>query len=185
MALDVEVTTRNMDLTDQVHDYVTKKVSKLDRYITGIEEARVDLAHAKSARSASDRQVAQITVRGKGFILRAEERSDNIYAAIDTAVDKIQRRINRYKGKRYRGRYEVPEYEPVEVPTEELEEDVPVIARRKRFTLVPMDEMEAIEQMALLGHENFFVFFNANTDAINVLYRRRDGSYGLIEPDIS
>jgi len=184
MALDVEVTVRNMDLTDQVHDYVTKKVSKLDRYINGIEEARVDLAFAKSARSAADRQVAQITVRGKGFILRAEERSDNIYSAIDTAVDKIQRRINRYKGKRYRGRYEVPEFEPVETPEEDTEE-TPIIARRKRFTLVPMDEMEAIEQMGLLGHENFFVFYNANTDALNVLYRRRDGSYGLIEPEVS
>jgi putative sigma-54 modulation protein len=185
MALDVEVTTRNMELTDQIHDYVTKKVSKLDRYINGIEEARVDLAHAKSARSASDRQVAQITVRGKGFILRAEERSDNIYAAIDTAVDKIQRRIYRYKGKRYRGRYEVPEYEPIEAPIEETDEESPVIARRKQFSLVPMDEMEAIEQMALLGHENFFVFYNANTDSINVLYRRRDGTYGLIEPNIT
>lgn len=185
MTLDVEISVRNMELTDRVHDYVVKKVSKLDRYLSGIEEARVDLAQAKSARNASDRQVAQITVRGKGFILRAEERSDNIYSAIDTAHDKIQRRINRYKGKKYRTRYDVPEYEPVEPIVEEAEvEETPVIARRKRFSLVPMDEMEAIEQMAMLGHENFFVFFNANTSTINVLYKRRDGSYGLIEPDV-
>jgi putative sigma-54 modulation protein len=188
MTLEVEVTTRNMELTDRIHDYVVKKVSKLDRYLNGIEEVRVDLAHAKSARSAADRQVAQITVRGKGFILRAEERSDNIYAAIDTALDKIQRRIYRYKGKRYRGRYEVPEYEEMEPVAEIVEEEEPVtptIARRKRFNLIPMDEMEAIEQMALLGHESFFVFFNANTNAINVLYRRRDGTYGLIEPAVA
>ena len=185
MALDVEVSVRNMDLTDQVHDNVTKKVSKLDRYLSEIDEVRVDLSYAKTARNAADRQVAQITVRGKGFILRAEERSDNIYSAIDTALDKVQRRINRYKGKRYRTRYEAPEYEPMETLLEESEvEEVPVIARRKRFALVPMDEMEAIEQMAMLGHENFFVFYNANTNAINVLYKRRDGSYGLIEPDI-
>lgn len=187
MALDVDVSVRNMELTDQVHDYVVKKVSKLDRYLSGIDEARVDLSHAKTARNASDRQVAQITVRGKGFILRAEERSDNIYSAIDTALDKIQRRINRYKGKRYRARYDAPELEPMGELLQEAEtetEETPVIARRKRFSLVPMDEMEAIEQMAMLGHENFFVFFNANTNAINVLYTRRDGSYGLIEPDV-
>lgn len=187
MTLDVEITVRNMELTDRVHDYVVKKVSKLDRYLNGIDEARVDLAQAKSARSATDRQVAQITVRGKGFILRAEERSDNIYSAIDTALDKIQRRIYRYKGKRYRGRYDVPEFEEPSQEVEEIEEEVetiPIIARRKKFSLVPMDEMEAIEQMQLLGHENFFIFYNGNSNSINVLYKRRDGTYGLIEPEL-
>jgi putative sigma-54 modulation protein len=186
MTLDVEITARNLELTDRINDYVIKKVSKLDRYLNGIDEARVDLAQVKSARNASDRQVAQITVRGRGFILRAEERSDNIYSAIDTALDKIQRRINRYKGKRSRTRHEVPEYEEAEIEMIGIEEESePIIARRKRFSLVPMDEIEAIEQMVLLGHENFFVFYNANTNAINVLYRRRDGTYGLIEPDVS
>ncbi len=185
MTLEVEVTTRNLELTDRIHDYVVKKVSKLDRYLGGIDEARVDLAQVKTARNASDRQVAQITVRGRGFILRAEERSDNIYSAIDTAMEKIQRRINRYKGKRSRSRHEVPEYEEVFVETIEIEEDItPIIARRKRFNLVPMDELEAIEQMELLGHETFFVFFNANSNAINVLYKRRDNTYGLIEPEV-
>src|SRR5574341_162836 len=104
MALDVEVNGRNMDITDRIRSYVDTKVSKLDRYLPGIEEARVDVAFVKSARSASDRQVAQITVRGKGFVLRSEERADDIFAALDTALDKMQRRIERYKGKRYRGR---------------------------------------------------------------------------------
>ena len=76
MALDVEIYVRNMEVTDRIEDYVTKKVSKLDRYLQGIDEARVDLAYVKSARSATDRQVAQITVRGKGFILRSEERAE-------------------------------------------------------------------------------------------------------------
>jgi putative sigma-54 modulation protein len=185
MTLEVEITTRNMELTDRVHDYVVKKVSKLDKYLGGIDEARVDLAQVKTARNASDRQVAQITVRGRGFILRAEERSDNIYSAIDTAMEKIQRRINRYKGKRSRSRHEIPEYEEAIIEAIEVEEDsTPIIARRKRFNLIPMDEMEAIEQMELLGHETFFVFFNANTNSINVLYKRRDNTYGLIEPEL-
>lgn len=184
MTLDVEITTRNMELTDRIQDYVNKKVSKLDRYLNGIEEARVDLAQVKSARSASDRLVAQITVRGKGFILRSEERADNVYTALDAALEKIQRRIRRYKDKRTRGRQVAASYDEIEFE-EELEVDeelAPIIARRKHFVMIPMDEMEALEQMNLLGHENFFVFYNGSTNAINVLYKRRDGSFGLIEP---
>lgn len=187
MALEVEIFPRNMEVTERIEDYVNKKVSKLDRYLPGIEEARVDLAYVKSARSANDRHVAQITIRGRGFILRSEERADDIFAAIDTALDKMQRRIERYKGKRNRGRgdgrsaAEVTPFFPEDEETGELQ---PAIVRRKRFNLVPMTEEEALEQMMLLGHESFFVFFNGNTNSVNVIYRRRDGMYGLIEPEI-
>jgi len=188
MTLAVEIYGRSMEVTDRLTDYVTKKVSKLDRYLPGIEEARVDLAYVKSARSASDRQVAQITVRGKGFILRSEERADDIFAALDTALERMQRRIERYKGKHYRGRGDRKSAAEVVPPPVEVEEESaelgPAIVRRKRFMVSPMSELEAIEQMDLLGHENFFIFFNANTNGINVLYRRRDGNYGLIEPQI-
>jgi putative sigma-54 modulation protein len=187
MGLKVDIFTRNMEVTDRINDYVTKKVSKLDRFLMGIDEARVDLDFNKSARSASDRQVAQITIRGKGYILRSEERADDIFAAVDAAIDKIQRQIERFKGKRARGRGDGTPASEVATPLpepEKAEEMEPVIARRKHFTLVPMDEMEAIDQMILLGHEAFFVFYNANSNAINVLYRRRDGTYGLIEPEI-
>ena len=187
MGLKVDIFTRNMEVTDRINDYVTKKVSKLDRFLMGIDEARVDLDFIKSARSASDRQVAQITIRGKGYILRSEERADDIFAAIDAALDKMQRQIERFKGKRARGLGDgTPASEvATQLPEpEEAEEMEPVIARRKHFTLVPMDEMEAIDQMTLLGHEAFFVFYNANSNAINVLYSRRDGTYGLIEPEI-
>lgn len=186
MALDVEIYGRNLEVTDRLQDYVTKKVSKLDRYLSEIDEARVDLAFAKSARSASDRQVAQITVRGKGFILRSEERADDIFTAVDAALSKMQRQVERYKGKRYRGRGDGRSAaEVLPEPIDVEEEEGPGIVRRKRFQVTPMDETEAIEQMSLLGHESFFVFFNANTNNINVLYRRRDGSYGLIEPEIA
>jgi len=192
MALEVEIYGRNMEVTDRITDYVNKKVSKLDRYLSEIDEARVDLAYIKSARSASDRQVAQITVRGRGFILRTEERNEDIFTALDTALDKMQRQIERYKGKHYRGRGDgrsaaevastpVPEEPIIDEETGELR---PAIVRRKQFVLHPMDELEALEQMSLLGHETFFVFYNANTNSINVLYRRRDGAYGLIEPTV-
>ncbi len=188
MTTQIEVFTRNMELTDRIQEYVTKKVTKLNRLINDVEDTRVDLSYVKSARSAADRQVAQITIRGKGYILRAEERADDIFAAIDEAVDKMQRQISRFKGKRQRGRGDgTPASEVAPEPVAEETspaEETPIIARRKTFSLVPMDEMEAIEQMKLLGHEDFFVFYNANTNAINVLYTRRDGTYGLIEPKL-
>ncbi|NMC13422.1 MAG: ribosome-associated translation inhibitor RaiA [Chloroflexi bacterium] len=189
MTVEVQIYGRNMEITDGISNYVTKKVGKLDRFLPGIEEARVDVAYEKSARSATDRQVAQITIRGKGFILRAEERADDIFAALDIAVDRMQRQIERYKGKRYRGRGDgKTTSEESELIEESIEEESgelgPVIARRKRFLLLPMDEREAIEQMILSGHENFFVFYNPNSQGVNVLYKRRDGTYGLIETEI-
>lgn len=97
MAQKIETIARNMRLTDNTRDYVEKKAAKLERYLQEIDEIRIELSHLKSARSAQDRQVAQITVHGKGFILRSEERADDIHAAFDTALDKVQRQIDRYK----------------------------------------------------------------------------------------
>ena len=162
------------------------KVDKLEKFLDEVDECRVDLSHTKTARNADDRHVAQLTLRGKGFILRSEERSDSIFSAIDAALDKMKRQIRRYKGKRDRGRGDGQSIaEAISMPNVDLEpEEKPVIERRKTFTLVPMDELEAVEQMKLLGHENFFIFYNANTSAVNVLYRRRDGSYGIIVPEV-
>jgi len=191
MALEVEIYGRNMEISERVKEYVQKKVVKLDRYLNGIDGARVDLAYVKSARSAADRQVAQITIRGKGILLRSEERSDDIYSALDAALEKLQRQMERYKGKHHHGRgdgrsaSEVAEAPSSEVEETEAGEQAPVIARRKHFIITPMDEMEALEQMILLGHEDFFVFYNVGTNAVNILYRRRDGTFGLIEPEIA
>jgi putative sigma-54 modulation protein len=184
MTLNVGIFARNMEVTTRINDYVAKKVSKLDRFLSDIDEVKVDLDYVKSARSASDRQVAQITLHGKGYTLRTEERADDIFAAIDAATEKMHRQIERFKGKRLHGRGDgtpASEVAREEIEPDEIEE-APVIARRKQFTLVPMDEYEAIDQMNMLAQESFFVFYNANTSSINVLYRRRDGTYGLIEP---
>jgi len=185
MALDVQVYGRNIEVSDRISDYARKKVSKLDRFLSDIDEARVDISYAKSARSAADRQVAQITVRGKGYILRAEERSDDVFTALDSALDKLERQMERYKGKRQKGRGDgTPASEVIPVTEEETEEDSSLIVRRKKFVLTPMDELEALEQMKLLGHEDFFVFYNSVTNSVNVLYLRRDGLYGLIETEM-
>lgn len=186
MTQKIEIVARNMRLTDNLKEYIEKKAAKLERHLQEIEEIRVEVSHIKSARSATDRQVAQLTVHGRGFILRTEERADDIHAAFDTALDKMQRQIERYKGKRNRGRGDgrsaadvVEEQMPVDEETGEL---LPLIARRKKFAVLPMNEDEAVEQMRLLGHDNFFIFFNPEQNAIQVLYRRRNGTYGLIEP---
>ena len=185
MTQKIETVARNMRLTDNVRDYVEKKAAKLERFLQEIDEIRIELSHIKSARSALDRQVAQITVHGKGFILRSEERADDIHSAFDVALEKIQRQIDRYKGKHYRGRGDGRSAADVveeEVPVDETGELLPLIARRKKFIVLPMNEDEAVEQMRLLGHDNFFIFFNAEQNSIQVLYRRRNGTYGLIEP---
>ena len=185
MALDVQVYGRNIEVTDRILDYARKKVSKLDRFLNDIDEARVDLAYVKSARSAGDRQVAQITVRGKGYILRAEERSDDVFTAMDSALEKLQRQMERYKGKRQKGRGDGKSAsEVIPVAVEEAADERAAIVRRKKFVLTPMDEIDALEQLKLLSHEVFFVFFNSVTKSVYVLYLRRDGLYGLIETEI-
>lgn len=182
----IDIVTRNMRLTDNLKEYIEKKAAKLERHLQEIDEIRVEVSHAKTARNATDRQVAQITVHGKGFILRTEERADDIHAAFDTALDKMMRQVERYKGKHHHGRGDgrsaaevVEEDVPVDEETGQL---LPMIGRRKKFIVLPMNEDEAIEQMRLLGHDNFFIFFNAEQNSIQILYRRRNGTYGLIEP---
>ena len=186
MSPELDIQARNMEVTDRINDYIEKKASKLDKFLPAIEETRIELEYEKSARSAADRHIAQITVRGKNLLLRSEERADDVFAAFDTALDKIQRQIDRYKGKRYRGRGDGRSAAEV-VPMPEMEfeeEDDLVVVRRKKFTLIPMNEAEAMEQMQLLGHDNFFIFFDADANSIKVLYRRRNGTYGLIEPEV-
>jgi len=186
MALKIDLYTKELELTDRIHDYANKKIGKLDKFLSEIDECRVDLSHAKTARNANERFIAQVTIRGKGFILRSEERADNIFAAIDATVEKMTRQIERFKGKHWRRRADGAAKSSLEMEAEvEVDErPEPVIVRRKSFVLTPMDELEAMEQLMLLGHEDFFVFYNANTNKINVLYRRRDGTYGLIDPII-
>ncbi|OQY26166.1 MAG: ribosomal subunit interface protein [Anaerolineaceae bacterium 4572_32.1] len=181
--MQITIQGKNIEMTDRLHEYVEEKVARLDRYLPNITEVRVELS-SESARSAGHRQVAQLTVRVKGKILRAEERTDDIFASIDAMLDKMHRQIARYKGKR-RSKLraaEEPMFEEFYDEYEEEEEDLaPRIVRIKRFDMTPMGEEEAVEQMELLAHD-FFVFYNIQDEGINVLYRRRDGDYGLIQP---
>ena len=175
---------KNVEVTDRLREYVEQKIGKLDRYLPSISEAWVELS-SEETKAAQDRQVCQVTVRSNGTILRAEERSDDIFSAIDTVLDKMYRQIARYKGKRKnRWRGAGPTVEPLPIAMEEeVEEEARSIVRVKRFPMTPMNLEEAVEQMELLGHD-FFVFFNGEEGRINVLYRRKGGNYGLLQPEL-
>ncbi len=192
--MELKIHTRNVDVNPRLQEHVEKKVSKLDRYLPNIHEVRVDLA-VERRKQGQDQSIAQLTLRNsRGVILRAEEKKEaDIYAALDRALDKMYRQIERYKGKRKRkggGKFSEADAslataEPVPIELDEAAEDEAKvdIVRRKRVSLVPMTEEEAIDQMELLGHD-FFIFLNAETARIGVLYRREDGNYGVLEPDV-
>jgi putative sigma-54 modulation protein len=185
--MDILIRSSNLEVTDRLQDYVAKKTQRLDRYMPHLSEVRVDLSE-ENTRSAVERHVAQITIRDeRGTILRAEERSNDMFASVDAVVDKLYRQINRYRGKQRRNRRGNDEltFEPLPVEMEPLEdeEDGSRIVRRKRFALQPMSPEEAVEQMELLGHD-FFVFFNLDEEAVNVVYRRHDDNYGLLIPEL-
>jgi putative sigma-54 modulation protein len=187
--MNMVVRGRNINITPRLEEYVDKKVGKLDRYLPTIDEARMELA-VEETRSAQHSQIAQLTVRSRGHILRAEERAQDIFAAIDAVAEKMQRQITRYKDRLYeRGAPRSARTESIRIPELELlpeseEEPLGTIVRTKKFPVTPMDAEEAIEQMELLGHD-FFVFFNSEVNGINVLYRRKTGDYGLLQPELA
>ena len=165
-------------VSDSLKARAEKKLGKLDRYFSRDAEALIRFRQQRGGRN-----IAEITVSVDGLILRAEENSNDMYLSIDRAVDKLESQIRRYRtkmGKHLRDpKPEAPE-EVVEPVYEEVNFDV---VRTKKFAVKPMDVDDAITQMELLGH-NFFLFLNAETDSLCVLYRRNDGSYGLLVPEI-
>jgi putative sigma-54 modulation protein len=178
--MELSIFTRKLDMTPRLRDYVEAKVSRLDRYLPTIDEARIDL-EVEDTRNDEDRQVAQLTVWTRGTILRAEERSNDIFSSIDAVLDKMYRQIARYKGKRLDRWHASIEELPVEEPIEEKPQAE--IVRVKRFEVRPMTPEEAIEQMELLGH-HFYVFLDAEEGTINTVYKRTDGNYGLLQPQV-
>lgn len=164
-------------VSDSLKARAEKKLNKLDRYFSKEAEALIRFRQQRGGRN-----IAELTVSVDGLILRAEENSNDMYLSIDRAVDKLESQIRRYRtklGKRVRdARAETPE-EVVEPVYEEINYDV---VRVKKFAVKPMDVDDAITQMELLGH-NFFLFMDAETNAMNVLYRRNDGAYGLLVPE--
>lgn len=187
----LKVHGRNIEVTDWIHQYVEKKVERLERYLPQAREAKAELVYSET-RAAADRYTAQLTIWANGQIMRAEESTEDIFASIDAIVDKMSRQIERYKGRRFKNKRRVAAAGAADadlaatiLPEEaevDAEENLGRVVRTKRFLVQPMTQEEAIEQMELLGHD-FFVFFSVDADAMNVLYRRKDGNYGLLQPE--
>ncbi|MBN2390614.1 MAG: ribosome-associated translation inhibitor RaiA [Anaerolineae bacterium] len=178
----LQIYTRNIELTERLRDYVETKVAKFERFLPSLETIRVDLSES-NARDSSRRMVAQITINVPKAILRAEERAGDIFAAIDAVMDKMYRRVDRYKGRKTTKRRAVPmTAEPLEAVAEEaLEEEAPNIVRVKEFEVHSITPEEAVEQMELLDHL-FYIYLDGNDGRLSVIYRREAGNYGVLKP---
>jgi putative sigma-54 modulation protein len=172
----------NIEVTPAIREYVEKKISKLERYFTEAPDAKVNV-NLKYNQDKSSK--VEVTIPLPQLVLRAEEANVDMYAAIDLISDKLERQIRKHKTKVNRKFREKGDF-PVTFATTEnngasdLDEDELELVRTKRFDLKPMDSEEAILQMNMLGH-SFYVYTNADTNHTNVVYKRKDGRYGLIE----
>ena len=176
--MDLQISGQGIEILPTVKDYVEKKFGKLDRHFQNINGTKVELSEQKT-KSQDQRYRVQVTLDANGTLLRAEERAENLLVAIDKVVPVIDRQIERYKGKLYKKGKNGPS-----IKAGLKEEPAPELVRTKRFTIKPMSVEDAIEQMELLGHD-FFLFYNSSTKEYNLLYRRKDGNYSIIEPELA
>lgn len=176
--MDLTVKSKADEIPLKVRRYAERKASKLDRYFRDLQRLELAVAEERGL------HVVELTAEGDGALLRSQERSGDLHAAIGSVISKVERQALRFKARlRDERRKAEPTAPGEEAIEEEIDEFAPVIARRKRYALKPMSEDEAARQMELVGHD-FFLFRNAETGEISALYRRHDGSYGLIEPDL-
>jgi len=171
---------KHIEVTDAMRNYIEKRLSKIERHFDHILEVIVTLSVEKN------RQIVEATLQASRALIRAEEETDDMYASIDKVVDKLERQIQKYKKKYFQKPHPSIGKKGLankEVNVKDSESDkIARIVKTKRFAVKPMSVEEAAMQMDLLGH-NFFVFANDNTNQVNVLYKRKDGNFGLIEPE--
>lgn len=179
------ITGKNLSVSDRTEEFVRTKLERLDRHLHEPVEARVELSQEKT-KSANQRHIVQVTLANNGTVIRAEERAADIKVAVDAVVDKLDKQIRRYKDKQVRKRRagEKISQEVAAAAAEGEIDDEARVVRTKRFKTSPMNAEEAIDQMELLGH-SFFLFLNADSGDLNVVYRRNDGNYGLLEPQLN
>jgi len=171
----ISLTGKQLEVTDALKTYAEGKLAKLGRYFQRIDSVEMVASQQRSW------FVVEVTLLANGYLLRAEERADDVYRCVDRVVDKLEQQLKKYKTKLILRSREAA----AEVGTAEAAPEAPPpgkVVRTKRFAIKPMSPEEAVLEMELLGHD-FFVFSNAETEQVNVLYRRKDGNYGLIEPE--
>jgi len=170
---------KNLDVTESLKEAVESKLEKLERYFTPDTEVHVTLSVQK------ERQKIEVTIPVKGGIIRSEQQSNDMYVSIDLVEEVIERQLRKYKNKLVAKNQEGSNFAPSFYDVDDTADDGDIkIVRSKKFGIKPMYPEDACVQMELLGHD-FFVFCNAETDEVNVVYKRKNGSYGLIEPEFS
>ncbi len=193
--MQVVVTGRNIELTPALKDYLLEKLQRAQKHFDHPLDVIALLSVAKNP-SIADNQTAEVTIKVNGNIIRGEESTENMYASIDLVANKIERQLRKFKTRYFHKGNKIKEREaaePIDVSSQvdsdevvkrelSLEEIRPKIVRSKRFPLKPMLPEEACSHMDLLGHD-FFMFINSETNQVNTVYHRRDGNYGLIEPE--
>ena len=187
----INIKARNITISEAVEKHFNRKLTRMEKLIGRDVEANVNCSRLKG----QDR--VEVTLLGSGIEMRAEDAAGDLYSALDLVCERLERQVERYKTKYEQRRRKresirrgdaeviIPEglvTEAITDSTSDEEEDSPHIVRSKRFALKPLDPEEACMQMELLGH-SFFVFLNTETEAVNVVYKRKDGDYGLIEPE--
>lgn len=171
---------KHIEVTNAMRNYIEKRLNKIERHFDHILEVIVTLSVEKN------RQIVEVTLQASRALIRAEEETDDMYASMDKVADKLERQIQKYKDKYLKKSHPGTERKGLDkegVNVEDSESnEIAKIVKTKRFAIKPMSVEEAAMQMDLLGH-NFFVFANDNTNKVNVLYKRKDGNFGLIEPE--
>lgn len=184
--MDIQITGKNLDVLPAVREYIVRKLGKINRYLPDILSFEV-VASEEQTRAPQQRFIMQVTINNKGTLLRGEERGQDLYTATDKVAEVMTRQIEHYKGKRpYSKKRASPSIrtsttEVIAAVEAEAIESGPRVVKTKRFDVKPMSMEEAIDQMELLGHD-FFLYYNPDNNRMNLLYRRKDGNYGLIEP---
>lgn len=171
------ITGKNIEVTEGLRSSIEEKIGKLDKYFSSDTVAMVTLSVEK------ERQKIEVTIPVKGNIIRAEEVSNDMYVSIDLVEEIIERQLRKYKTKIVESKQAAGAFNRQFVEDDYEEEPEIKIVRSKKFGIKPMDPEEACIQMELLGH-NFYVFSNSETDEVNVVYKRKNGTYGLIEPEL-
>ena len=176
----LQVKGRNVEVSESIREYAELKLGKLDRMLNDLTTVELELAVEKNP-SIADNQVAEATIFTKGPTLRARESSGDMKASIDQLTEKLLRQVKHYRESRY-GRRRARDVEPTETGGAMSEDGAePQIVKTKQFAVKPMSAEEAALQLELVGHD-FFVFRSDDSGDVNVIYRRREGGYGLIEP---
>lgn len=172
----VTVMSKNIEITSALRESIEKKISKLDKYFEKEVDAKVTISVQKN------RHIVEVTIPFSGIMLRAEEATDDMYKSVDMVEEKLVRQIRKQKTKLSRKYNQSLRFAEIATDVEEVEETKGKIVRTKTFAVKPMNSEEAVLQMELLGH-NFFVYQDTDTNNVSVLYKRKDGNYGLLDPE--